>query len=255
MKFQKISNSNFKDYSTPVFWIFIWTLIYTGLLWIVNQLLLQISTTYTFLLSPVYFYLISGVGLFIFSKLIESSIFRRSFQLNFISIYWILIFGFLLWLIDTIFNNYLNQFGYSDFMILIIKGLYFSLLIKFLRRVDFGYYHNNRNMNSFDFLFDNLKSIFIILDIVVILISFLYPIKYATREIGGSNLYCENSKVKAKFNFLGFGTIGASLTCGEYKSSKCELYCDDQTPMCKCKALIKDLLFAQKYGWIWDFGS
>jgi hypothetical protein len=90
--------------------------------------------------------------------------------------------------------------------------------------------------------------------IIGIVLIFQYHIPYATVSINDFNLECKNGNVVVKNNLMGLGTwasqMSASLSCADYKSSRCRPLCQNNQPVCQCEANSIDLVFHQKGDWI-----
>jgi hypothetical protein len=46
--------------------------------------------------------------------------------------------------------------------------------------------------------------------------------------------------------------ISASVSCIEYKSSRCRRICEGNVPVCQCEAVLSDLFFTKKGDWLVD---
>ena len=87
--------------------------------------------------------------------------------------------------------------------------------------------------------------IIIIIVIVISALNHLY-LPYKTVNLENQMVVCENGTVKEIEGWSGLGntTMGmqTSMTCLEYRTSRCITVCDKDLPSCKCEASMLDLL-------------
>lgn len=81
-------------------------------------------------------------------------------------------------------------------------------------------------------------------------------LSYKTVEINNKDVFCKADTVMVKkqpFDIFGMGTMDLSLSCLEYKSSRCRPVCANAKPVCQCEASVYDRLFHQPGDWLLGF--
>jgi len=77
---------------------------------------------------------------------------------------------------------------------------------------------------------------------------------YKTVPISDPNVYCENDQVKLHQNMFGMGefsfNLQASVSCSDYKTSRCKVACDNNNVVCKCESTLLDQLLSHPGEWI-----
>ena len=77
---------------------------------------------------------------------------------------------------------------------------------------------------------------------------------YSDVPFNNENIFCENSTLKLKNDFMGLGKMAfdmeASVKCIEYRTSRCRPMCKDGKPVCQCEATILNQLISHEGEWI-----
>ena len=231
-------------------WFLIWTGIYIFLIWISNILLKELGKKFEFFNETYIFIFLLGFCLALFSSLIKSAVHKSRFHIGVWLIYWTIIYGLSLLLIQFLLSLLLGNAIYNissyNFATLLIVALALECIVKFLKRSEIGSSHHSIRLPSIP----GWLIVIIILIVGYILLIKIYLPYDELIPIDDYNSYCENNSVKIQNNFFGLGELTVAMNCMEYKSSKCKPTCENEKPYCQCEAVLYDLLFTQKGDWV-----
>lgn len=120
----------------------IWALVYFVVLWLFYNLINPSISSFSFIIKyKIIYYLIFGLFVILLSTLINAGIKRKKFVMGQYLIYWTIIYSFLLWVLDFLFNQLVNtgsfNFLNNPILKILVLSLILALALKFVRRIDF----------------------------------------------------------------------------------------------------------------------
>lgn len=222
-------------------WFLIWIVIFSLSVWILRLILAEVGIEDFWIIV-----LLVGLGLTFISELVRSFRFKQNIYIDFEFFKWIIIYGIGYLVSVEILRRFSFQneaLNYVLISLVIITTARISKLIKFGSR-----YKNPRSYNIPWWV------IIIALIVVVILLNNIYY-PYKEARLKDPNLLCDNGVMKMKNNFMGMGklmvNLDASITCMEYKSSRCRPFCSESgIPMCSCEATVLDRILYKEGEWL-----
>ncbi|MBI2047029.1 hypothetical protein HYT26_02605 [Candidatus Pacearchaeota archaeon] len=134
-------NSNLKS---NFFWLVIWVLVYAGLYLIFAFLLKEIFGNFKFFQVRLLYILLIGLCFSISSRIIWSLIHKRNIYIGTdVFLFWTFAYGFSIWfgqfLRDLIIERFNHPILTNIFIDAIIIGIVVCLLIKLIKKIEFGF--------------------------------------------------------------------------------------------------------------------
>ena len=148
-----------RDFVFYAKWFVIWALIYTGLYIILNFLLNEIFGRYDFFKIKIVYILLIGLFFSILSRIIYDLIKKKKVYIGSdVFVFWALTYGFSIWFSEFLWNLIETRFQESlilasPFAGFIFIGLGIAIIIKIVKRIEFGIKHPSQILTGILLMF------------------------------------------------------------------------------------------------------
>lgn len=140
-------------------WFIIWVLIYTGLYILLNFLLTEMFGRYDFFKIKIIYILLIGFLFSILSRIIHDLIRKKRVYIGSnVFLFWTLTYGFSIWFFEFLWNLIEIRFQESlipvnSFAGFIFIGLGIAIIIKIIKRIEFGIKHPSQILTGILLMF------------------------------------------------------------------------------------------------------